>query len=581
MILINTISQLPDCCKAIVLLITLVCSTKSLTAQGKIKGAMETPSGFLSISVDGPANKKNLTINADEVTSVLPIENTYGNINIFLFNSVKKDTIGLHYEQFAGESNLNNSSKKINDSLYEIYINDPRKQVLFAYKKTEIFGTGIIAAISGGVNAPNLMGDGIDTLTIVDGTRQECYNVRPFNPFLYGLELVIWNKKSNTEHPIIKFKILFQFPKPMLIGLRTDTAMINKKRVNPSLEYYDNIEFDKNITHPNLWDRKAIKLDLKNINHIYKKTENSIFFAFEHFGGTYRGDYFDNLQYKLEDQRGWLLTPLAYNPSILLENVAPGKHQLLVRYPMEGAPAFVYDFEVLPDWKDSLLWPILASILLTTLVLFLFFRTKIKRTEERARKNRLDLQAIQSQLNPHFMFNALGSIQHLVHHDKQSADMYLTEFSNLLRHSLYNNEKEMVPLTVELQTLNSYIRMEKLRFGFSYEQQLEELKAPENISIPALLIQPLIENAIKHGIASLQQNGLLKVKICKEDENLIIEITDNGKGFSENKSGKGLGLKLVKERIAVLKRQGMHIILSFTDNRTNRTTAKVVFKDWI
>jgi hypothetical protein len=522
---INIILRTPDWCKAIFLIIVLVSLATTSIAQRRISGSMETPSGFLSISIDAPDNKRNLTINSDDITSVLPRENEYGNINVFLFHSDVKDTIGLHYDQFTTQSNVNNTFKKINDSLYEIYINDPRKPVLFVYRKTEVFGTGLIGAISGGINAPNLMGEGMDTLTIVDGGQQERYIVRPFNPFLYGLELVIWDKKSTLERAsaLIRFKILFQFPQPKLIGLRTDTAMINKKLVNPSLQYYDNVEFDKKHTHPSLRDRKAIKLDEKNINHIFKKTENSIFFVFEHFGGTYRSDYFDNLQYKLDGQRDWILTPLAYNPSILLEHVAPGKHQLQVRYPVDAAPVFVYEFEVLPDWKDSPLLPILTSISLTTLLLFVFFRTRIKRAEERAKKNRLELQAIQSQLNPHFMFNALGSIQHLVHHDKQSADLYLTEFSNLLRHSLYNNEKEMVPLSVELQTLNSYIRLEKLRFRFSYEQRVAEYIAPENISIPALLIQPLIENAIKHGIASLQENGFLQMNIYQQEKDLVIE----------------------------------------------------------
>ncbi|HRQ50959.1 MAG TPA: histidine kinase, partial [Agriterribacter sp.] len=341
---------------------------------------------------------------------------------------------------------------------------------------------------------------------------------------------------------MVTFKILFQFPEPQLIGLRTDTAIINQKSANPSLRYYDNIEFDKKQTHPSLWNYKAITLDLKNIQHVFKKAENSILFVFEHLGDLYRYDYFDNLQYKLDDQKNWVLTPLAFNPSILLENVDPGKHQLQVRYPVEGAPVFIYDFEILPDWKDSPLWPILVSILLTTIVVFLFFSTRVKHAEERAKKNRLELQSIQSQLNPHFMFNALGSIQYLVHHDKQGADLYLTEFSNLLRNSLYNNEKEMVPLSVELQTLNSYIRLEKLRFGFRYEQQLDEHIAPDNISIPALLIQPLIENAIKHGIAPLQQNGLLRMNIYRQENDLVIEITDNGQGFSEYKTGTGLGL---------------------------------------
>lgn len=577
---INIILRAPDWCKAIVLLITLVSLTTNSTAQGRIKGGVETPGGFLQISHDELASKKNITVNAGDITSVLPKENEYDNINVFLFHSNIKDTIGLHYEQFTTQHNVNNAFKKINDSLYEIYINDPGKQVLFAYRKKETFGVGSIGAMSGGVNAPNLMGESIDTLTVIDDAQQEHYKVLPFNPFLYGLELVIWDKNSNLEHALIRFKILFQFPQPKLIGLRTDTAIINQKLANPSLRFYDTRTVDKKNIHQSLWDHKAIQRDLKNAQRIFKKTENSILFVFEHLGDLYRYDYFDNLQYKLDDQRDWVLTPLAFNPSILLENIAPGKHKLQVRYPVEGAPVFIYDFEVLPDWKDSPLWPILASILLTTLVLFLFFRTRVKRAEERAKKNRLELQAIQSQLNPHFMFNALGSIQHLVHHDKQSADLYLTEFSNLLRHSLYNNEKEMVPLSVELQTLNSYIRLEKLRFRFSYEQRVDEHISPDNISIPALLIQPLIENAIKHGIAPLQKNGFLQMNIYRQEKDLVIEITDNGKGFSEDKAGTGLGLKLVKERIAVLKRQGMHILLSFRINHTDKTTARVVFKDW-
>lgn len=577
----NTTLRFPNKCRIIIFLIMLLSLSTNAIAQGGIKGGMETPSGFLPIYTDGLANKKNLTVQAKDAIGVLPLKNNFGDINVFLLNADVKDTIGLHYEQFSTLTNIDNSFQKINDSLYEIYIQDPRKQVLFAYKVNEVFGVGVKGTMSGGLSSPNLMGEGIDTLTIADGDQKEHYRVLPFNPFLYGLGLFIYNKKNSPGRELVTFSILFRFPEPQLIALRTDTAIINKKSTNPSLRYYDNIEFDKKQTHPSLWDRKANKLDLKKLNHIFQKKENSILFVFEHLGYLYRYDYFDNLQYKLDDQRDWVLTPLAYNPSILLENIAPGKHKLQVRYPVEEAPVFVYDFEILSDWKDSLLWPILVSILLTALVLFLFFRTRVKRAEERAKKNRLELQAIQSQLNPHFMFNALGSIQHLVHHDKQSADLYLTEFSNLLRHSLYNNEKEMVPLSVELQTLNSYIRLERLRFRFSYEQRVDEHIVPDNISIPALLIQPLIENAIKHGIASLQENGFLQMKIYRQEKDLVIEITDNGKGFGEAKSGTGLGLKLVKERIAVLKRQGMHILLSFTYNRTDKTTARVVFKDWL
>lgn len=178
------------------------------------------------------------------------------------------------------------------------------------------------------------------------------------------------------------------------------------------------------------------------------------------------------------------------------------------------------------------------------------------------------------------MFNALGSIQFLVNdNDKEKANQYLTEFSSLLRNSLYNNEQEMVPLSKELQTMDSYIRLEQLRFNFQYQLNVDKSIPQENISIPTLLIQPMIENGIKHGISSLKENGILLINIQRQAKNLMIEIKDNGKGFDTEKSSKGFGIKLVKERIGVLNRQGYYIRLSINVN--DGTIVQFVFENWI
>ena len=222
----------------------------------------------------------------------------------------------------------------------------------------------------------------------------------------------------------------------------------------------------------------------------------------------------------------------------------------------------------------------LLGIIVSAIIFYFIFRARLKRAKEKAQKTKLELQAIQAQLNPHFMFNALGSIQYLVNdNDKEKANQYLTEFSSLLRNSLYNNEQEMVPLSKELQTMDSYIRLEQLRFNFQYQLNIDKNIQQENISIPTLLIQPMIENAIKHGIASLRENGILEIDITQNEKDLIIAIKDNGKGFNPDIKYEGFGIKLVKERIEVLNKQGNQIQLSIVSD--NGTKVLFEFKNWV
>ena len=222
----------------------------------------------------------------------------------------------------------------------------------------------------------------------------------------------------------------------------------------------------------------------------------------------------------------------------------------------------------------------LFGIIVSAILFYFIFRTRLKRAKEKAQKTKLELQAIQAQLNPHFMFNALGSIQYLVNdNEKGKANQYLTEFSSLLRNSLYNNEQEMAPLSKELQTMDSYIRLEQLRFNFQYELNIDKSIQTENISVPTLLMQPIIENAIKHGIALLRKDGVLKVSIYQERKDLVIRINDNGKGFDADKMHDGFGIKLVTERIEVLNKQRYNIRLSIVSE--NGTSVQFVFAEWL
>ena len=150
------------------------------------------------------------------------------------------------------------------------------------------------------------------------------------------------------------------------------------------------------------------------------------------------------------------------------------------------------------------------------------------------------------------MFNALGSIQNLM--NKQAADeanRYLNRFAVLTRAALDNSEKDMISLEDEWRIVDNYLQMEQLRFGFSYSLYLDPALHPADIEVPPMLLQPLIENTVKHGVAGKKDRHItVKAKQAGHDLQLVVE--DNGEGFDITKNNTGFGLKLSRERIELL-----------------------------
>jgi two-component system, LytTR family, sensor kinase len=163
-----------------------------------------------------------------------------------------------------------------------------------------------------------------------------------------------------------------------------------------------------------------------------------------------------------------------------------------------------------------------------------------------------------------------------------AANDYLTAFSTLLRESLQNSDKEFVPLSMELKTLETYIKLENLRFPFHFSVEIDKNLNTNDIEVPYLLLQPLVENAIKYGVLRLYEKGQLSLKLQGENNNLIIEISDNGKGFNPEKNHKGYGLKLTKERIRLLNQSNPEQPVSLSIISTGHgTKAMLIFKNWL
>jgi putative methionine-R-sulfoxide reductase with GAF domain len=176
----------------------------------------------------------------------------------------------------------------------------------------------------------------------------------------------------------------------------------------------------------------------------------------------------------------------------------------------------------------------------------------------------LQLAALRSQMNPHFIFNALNSIKKFVlSNDAENADVYLSKFSKLIRLILNTTREANISLEKELEMLTLYLELEKLRFGakLNYRIHIDPLLLERNIFIPTMIIQPFIENAILHGIMHKEGGGEIEISIVDCDNHLEIDVKDNGVGrkaatllnLDKNRPHNSFGIEVTQARLAALK----------------------------
>lgn len=170
--------------------------------------------------------------------------------------------------------------------------------------------------------------------------------------------------------------------------------------------------------------------------------------------------------------------------------------------------------------------------------------------EELSRKQ--EIAVLKAQLNPHFLFNTLNSINAMVTKDPQKSRSMISRLSDMLRYSLNSFEEEEVPLERELEFVRSYLELEKERLGDRLETIIDVQIDPTPVRIPPMILQPLVENAIKHGISPREEGGQLSVMIHHHEERYEFTIEDTGQGLPkdfnlDNEGGKGIGLRTINE----------------------------------
>ncbi len=161
-----------------------------------------------------------------------------------------------------------------------------------------------------------------------------------------------------------------------------------------------------------------------------------------------------------------------------------------------------------------------------------------------------------------------------------NANKYLSKFARLTRNVL--DDKELISLSQEKTLLDDYLQMEQLRFGFTYKISHSENFALDNIEIPSMLLQPFVENAVKHGISQKATDGKIIITFSKQANDLVLTVTDNGNGFDTEKKNDGLGLQLSDSRIALLNSiyKENRFILAI-QSTTSGTKISLTLTDWL
>jgi LytS/YehU family sensor histidine kinase len=198
------------------------------------------------------------------------------------------------------------------------------------------------------------------------------------------------------------------------------------------------------------------------------------------------------------------------------------------------------------------------------------FKLQLERSEKetqlaemRQKSTEMEMQALRAQMNPHFIFNSLNSINRFIlQNNRLRASEYLTKFSKLVRMILQNSQASLISLESELESLGLYLEMEALRFNYHFEYKISLPKDldVEVLKVPPLILQPYVENAIWHGLMHKEEKGQLDIEVSEEGDHLYFKITDNGIGRKKaselaSKSAtkhKSMGLRITANRIAMM-----------------------------
>ena len=388
---------------------------------------------------------------------------------------------------------------------------------------------------------------------------------------------IIWATSNSGLYKIFKYKSFEKINSSNgLLASNCNKIVVNNNTIFVStidgLCSFSSNSIFKNNSPPVLYLKKI------NINEIFKSS-NSSYLNLKHNENNIRF-LFDVLSYRNQSRLVYKL--IGYNKKfvstseneISFENLLPKNYNLIVYAEnsdhVRTKKALQIRFTIeCPYWESW--WFLLILLALFSLLFFLIQKRIIRniqrKEEEKAKINNLisesQLMALQSQMNPHFIFNSINSIQsYILKNEKEEAYNYLAKFSKLIRKVLNNSIEKTISLKEELETLELYVALEQMRFKetFLFVVNIDKHIDLEEYYIPSMLIQPFVENAIWHGLMNKeeQKKGVLKLLFKKEHSLIKIIIEDNGIGREaaekqkDKNTHKPLSTLLNEQRIKLL-----------------------------
>ncbi len=209
-----------------------------------------------------------------------------------------------------------------------------------------------------------------------------------------------------------------------------------------------------------------------------------------------------------------------------------------------------------------------------------FKESKLKEAELEKQLAQANLQALKMQLHPHFLFNTLHTVSSLMQEDINAARKVLAKLSDLLRQTLDNMGRQFIRLSSELDFLKSYLEIEKIRFQerlrIVYDIQTETLSA----AVPNLILQPLVENAIKHGIASKAEGGEVKISSSKLNTLLVLKVSDNIGNGNDSNFKEGVGLTNTRKRLVQIYKTAFSLVIQCHPRQGFSVTLTLPFKEY-
>ena len=318
--------------------------------------------------------------------------------------------------------------------------------------------------------------------------------------------------------------------------------------------------------------------------HTFNYDENFVSFQFSSMLFTNNQKY----QYQLKGvDEQWISTP---NNKARYTKLAPGKYEFKVK--LFNKPSTLSSFVIKirpPFWESTLFY--LLTISVAILLMLFWWRQRLKKLHILENNLNLKQRLLLSQLNPHFIFNALIAIQSYIYkNEPKAAGNYLSKFAKLMRLFLNNMRTEFTSIEDEVQALSFYLDMQKLRFNnlFEFDIRTVNVSDPQNYMLPSMILQPLLENAVEHGISHQDKSGSIELQIEQMQGHWHVTLSDNGKGIKHInpiKNGfkkQSISTSIIRERIEGFnkksKRKYSIEFIDLKDNNPNEHGTKIIIK---